>query len=98
MLKVGRYMDTVVASGSGRRADVSGLAICGKTGTAESTSGSRAINYGWFVGYIDDDALPFAVCVLVEDIPDGESGGTTAAPVAGQIFTYLKNHPDRVAD
>lgn len=96
--KVGQYMDAVVASGSGRRADVSELAICGKTGTAESTSGSRAINYGWFVGYIDDDALPFAVCVLVEDIPDGESGGTTAAPVAGQIFTYLRNHPEMVTD
>ena len=94
--KIGKYMDQVVASGSGRRADVSGLNICGKTGTAESSSASRAINYGWFVGYIDNDALPFAVCVLVEDIPDGESGGTTAAPVAGQIFTYLKNHPELV--
>ena len=91
---VGGYMREVVSSGSGRRAAVSGLTVCGKTGTAESSSDSRAINYGWFIGYIDDDRYPFAVCVLVEDIPDGKSGGNTAAPIAGQIFQYLKAHPE----
>ncbi len=95
--KIGGYMREVVASGSGRRAAVSGLTVCGKTGTAESSSDSRAINYGWFIGYIDDERYPFAVCVLVEDIPDGESGGTTAAPIAGQIFQYLKAHPELVS-
>ena len=91
--KISSYMYDVVASGSGRRAAVSGLKICGKTGTAESSSDSRAINYGWFIGFIDSDSMPFAVCVLVEDIADGESGGTTAAPIAGKIFSYLKQHP-----
>ena len=50
-----------------------------------------------FIGYIDDDRYPFAVCVLVEDIPDGKSGGNTAAPIAGQIFQYLKAHPELVS-
>ena len=36
----------------------------------------------------------YTLCVLVEDIADGQSGGTTAAPIAGSIFRYLKAHPE----
>ena len=88
--------DVVQGGGSGSGAAVAGLDIRGKTGTSESTSGGSRINYGWFTGYNAQSDLPFAVCVLVEDIPDGETGGTTAALIARDIFTYLKNHPDRV--
>ena len=90
------YMQAVVASGTGTRAAVSGLTVCGKTGSAESSLNGRAITYGWFVGYIADDSLPFAVAVVVEDIPDGEGGGSTAAPIAGDIFRYLKDNRERV--
>jgi len=85
--------DVVQSGGSGSRASVSTLDIRGKTGTAESTSEGRPISYGWFTGYCAQKDLPFAVCVLVEDLPDGETGGTAAAPIAREIFTYLKNHP-----
>ena len=43
----------------------------------------------WFEGYIDDDALPYACCVLVEE---GDSGGSVAAPIAASIFEYIKEH------
>ena len=43
-----------------------------------------------------DAALPFAVAVLVEDIADGEGGGSTAAPIAADIFTYLRDHRELV--
>ena len=86
----------VQEGGSGSRAAVSTLDIRGKTGTAESTLDGQPINYGWFTGYNAQADLPFAVCVLVEGIPDDETGGTTAAAIAQKIFTYLKNHPDRV--
>lgn len=88
--------DVVQGGGSGSRAAVPTLDIRGKTGTSESTSGGRMINYGWFTGYNAQADLPVALCVLVEDIPNGETGGTTAALIAGDIFRYLKNHPDRV--
>lgn len=85
------YMRTTVLSGTGTRAAVSGLPICGKTGTAESSLNGLHINYGWFVGFIDDPDLPYAVSVLVEDVPDGQGGGVTAAPIAADLFTYLRD-------
>lgn len=86
------YMRDVVVSGTGTRAAVDGLTICGKTGSAESTLSGSAVTYGWFVGYIADSDLPYAVSVLVESIEDGEGGGSTAAPIAHDIFQYLKQH------
>ncbi len=83
------YMKDVVKNGTGTRAQVSGLTIAGKTGSAESSLDGRAVTHGWFVGYIEDDAYPYAVSVLVEE---GGSGGTVAAPVAQKVFTYLRDH------
>lgn len=88
------YMRAVVLSGTGTRAAVDGLTICGKTGSAEA--GENGLTHGWFIGYCADDALPFAVAVLVEDIAAGQGGGSTAAPIAGDIFTYLRDHRDLV--
>jgi len=92
------YMQAVATSGTGTRAAVPGLTIGGKTGSAESSLDGADVTYGWFVGYIADDSLPFALSVLVEDIPDGEGGGSTAARIAGDIFRYLKEHPELVTD
>lgn len=86
------FMRDVVKSGTGTRAAVSGLTVCGKTGSAESSLSGSDVTYGWFVGYIEDDELPYAACVLVESIEDGEGGGSTAAPIAADIFQYLKDH------
>ena len=86
------YMRAVVTGGTGSKAAVSGLTICGKTGSAESSRRGQAVTHGLFIGYIADEELPYAVCVVVEDIPDGEGGGSTAAPIAGEIFKYLQNH------
>lgn len=84
------YMRDVVTTGTGTRAAVDGLTICGKTGSAESSLSGNAVTYGWFVGYIANSDLPYAVSVLVESIEDGEGGGSTAAPIAHDIFQYLK--------
>ncbi|MGN0778733.1 MAG: penicillin-binding transpeptidase domain-containing protein [Aristaeellaceae bacterium] len=91
------YMRGVITGGTGRRAAVEGLTICGKTGSAESSMDGNAVTHGWFVGFIDDAALPYAVSVVVESIDDGEGGGSTAAPIARQIFTYLRDNAARVA-
>ncbi|MGN0794207.1 MAG: penicillin-binding transpeptidase domain-containing protein [Aristaeellaceae bacterium] len=90
------YMRAVVSGGTGSRAAVSGLTICGKTGSAETASGSRDVTHGWFIGYCADEELPFALAVIVEDIQDGASGGTTAAPIAADIFAYLRDHREIV--
>lgn len=89
------YMRAVVQSGTARRAAVDDLPVCGKTGSAESSLDGQDVTHGWFVGFIDDPDFPYAVSVLVESIPDGEGGGSTAAPIAGDIFRYLQLHSDR---
>ena len=88
--------DAVQGGGSGAAAAVTTLDIRGKTGTSESTDHGSKVNYGWFTGYNAQTDLPVAVTVLVENIPDGETGGTTAARIVKDIFTYIRNHPDRV--
>lgn len=90
------YMRAVITSGTGTQAAVNGLTVCGKTGSAESSRNGRDVTHGLFIGYIAEEELPFAVCVVVEDINDGEGGGSTAAPIAGDIFEYLKNNADKV--
>ena len=81
------YMKDVVQNGTGTRARVDGLTIAGKTGSAEGNVNGRAVTHAWFTGYIDSDAMPYAVCVMVEE---GGSGGSVAAPVAQKVFEYLK--------
>jgi len=90
--------ETVQGSGTGSKAFVTTLDVRGKTGTAESTKDGSPINYAWFTGFNAQKDLPFAVCVLVENVADGETGGSTAAVIAGSIFNYLKLHPDRVTN
>ena len=83
------YMRAVVSGGTGTRAKVSGVTVCGKTGSAESSLDGQDVTHGWFIGFIDDDEYPYAVSVLVESINDGDGGGSTAAPIAGKILSYL---------
>ena len=82
------YMLNVVSSGTGTAAQVSGLTIAGKTGSAEASIDNEDVTHAWFVGYIADESLPYACCVLVES---GGSGGSVAAPIAATIFKYLKD-------
>lgn len=86
------YMGKVVQSGTGTRAQVSGLSICGKTGSAESAKDGQDVTHGWFVGFIDNDSLPYAVAVIVEDVNQGDGGGSAAAPIAQKIFEYMKTN------
>ncbi|HIJ64399.1 MAG TPA: penicillin-binding protein 2 [Candidatus Hydrogenedentes bacterium] len=92
-------------SGTGRFAHIDGMAILGKTGTAQVVSQDlyedlseektpyewRA--HAWFVAGVQDRRPRIAVCVLVEH---GLHGSTAAAPLAREIiaFFYAKRAPD----
>ena len=78
------YMREVVTAGTGTRAAIRGLTICGKTGTAEIDTQEK--DNAWFVGFIDSDELPIALCVVVQN---AGTGGSVAAPLARQIFQYV---------
>jgi len=74
------------ARGTAYRAQVKGLSIAGKTGTAEYDTNHGRLNCGWFIGFAPYDQPRIAVAVLIED---AVSGGQTAAPVAGKVFAQM---------
>ncbi len=74
-------MMKVVKAGSGVRAQISGVDIAGKTGTAEV--GDDLPTNAWFIGFAPAKNPKVALAVLVEG---GGQGGQTAAPAAKPVF------------
>lgn len=72
-------MVETVTSGTGRRAQLSGHRIGGKTGTAQTASSPTV----WFVGYLDTTA---AIAVVLPTAGQGATGGADAAPIAREVF------------
>ena len=81
--KMNVLMQGVVKSGTGVRASVPGVAVAGKTGTAEVDVDGRRRNHAWFVCFAPAGAPKVAVAVVAEL---GGVGGEVAAPLAGAIL------------
>ncbi len=82
---VAQQMINVVKNGTGTRAQINGVTVAGKTGTAEN---EKDKDHSWFVGYAPADDPQIAVAVILEN--DGRSGGDTAAPIVGSVINkYL---------
>lgn len=101
--KVLSMMESVVAEGTGKNAQVAGYSIGGKTGTSED--GVNTNKYvSSFVG-VTPISSPKLVILVVLYNPTGEGGhggGGVAAPVANQILTevlpYLEVAKDNVSE
>ena len=78
--QVKEAMLEVVENGTGSAAQVSGVQVAGKTGTAEASSGQ--IN-STFVGFAPYDTPTVAIAVVIEDYTEN---GTSAAEVAGRVL------------
>jgi peptidoglycan glycosyltransferase len=78
-------MQRAVESSVGRQftsgADVPGIAVAGKSGTAEL--GGRGAPHSWFIGFAPADHPRVAIAVVVER---GGRGGERAAPLAGDML------------
>ena len=78
-------MISVVANGSGRAAQLSGVQVAGKTGTAENAGA----DHNWFVGFAPADDPQIAVAVFVAN--GGGTGGDVSAPIARDVLAaYLE--------
>jgi cell division protein FtsI/penicillin-binding protein 2 len=94
--QVRSMMETVIAEGTGTRAQLDGYRLAGKSGTAQ-----KAVPGGYsdseymasFVGFgpVEDPAI---VAMVVLDSPTGEwiHGGQVAAPVFGRIMSEAMPH------
>lgn len=77
----------VVANGSGTAAQIPGVQVAGKTGTA--TAGDDEAPHAWFTAFAPADAPRVAVAVIVEhggSAGNEATGGRVAAPIAKSVI------------
>jgi peptidoglycan glycosyltransferase len=80
-------MRLVVEQGTGSSAQIPGLEVAGKTGTAQHAEGKAP--HAWFIGFTERGDRAIAVAVVVEEGGDAGSeatGGAVAAPVAKRVM------------
>lgn len=78
------------AGGTAHKADVPGIDVCGKTGTAENYGNDHSV----FISFAPMQEPKIAVAVYVENAAGG--GGSWAAPIAGLVIEkYLKGEVER---
>jgi penicillin-binding protein A len=84
--ELNQMMQLVVQSGTGTSAQIPGVPVAGKTGTAELGLGS--VYDAWFVAFAPANSPRYAVAVVVEKQPNG-FGGSISAPIARTILEKL---------
>src|SRR5262249_57959864 len=83
-------MENVVTSGTAKRAQIPGYTIAGKTGTAQKLINghySHSDHNASFVGFLPSRAPELAIVVVIDSAkgPNGDHGGTVAAPIFRNI-------------
>jgi penicillin-binding protein A len=84
---VGAMMIRAVQAGTGTAAQIPGLEIGGKTGTAET--GVASNNTTWFICFAGDPGQKPKLAVAVVLQNQSLTGGATAAPIARQVMQAL---------
>jgi penicillin-binding protein A len=88
--QVAEMMELVVSRGSGTSAQISGVRVAGKTGTAQQAEGRSP--HAWFIGFAPAEDPQVAVAVVVEDggsLGSEATGGRLAAPVARDVMSAV---------
>jgi penicillin-binding protein A len=82
-------MEAVVRAGTGTAAQIPGVRVAGKTGTAETGRAGR--NQTAFIAFAPVGAPKVAIAVMLEN--QTGVGGTTAAPIAKQVMQAILQGP-----
>jgi peptidoglycan glycosyltransferase len=78
-------MGNVVQSGTGTAAQIPGVQVAGKTGTAQVPGATQA----WFIAFAPLRNPKVAIAVTVERSSQSLTGGEVAAPLAKQVMQVL---------
>jgi len=91
--KLRDMMVSVVNNGTANRAQISGVQVAGKTGTAETAEGQAP--HAWFISFAPANDPEVALAVMVESggarIGAEATGGGTAAPIAKVVMEAVLN-------
>jgi penicillin-binding protein A len=82
-------MEAAVRAGTGTAAQLPGIRVAGKTGTAET--GRAGLNQTAFIAFAPVEAPKVAIAVMLEN--QRGTGGSTAAPIARQVLQALLQGP-----
>jgi penicillin-binding protein A len=87
-------MEGVVNEGTGTNAEISGVPVAGKTGTAETPGneacgGGEEENQAWFIGFAPANEPKIAIAVSVECTP--QFGNDVAAPIFREVAETILN-------
>jgi peptidoglycan glycosyltransferase len=85
---VTQMMKRVVEEGTGTPAQLGGISVAGKTGTASIGAQGSGLTEPWFIGFAPVENPKVAVAVTIER-SQGGFGGTVAAPIAKAIIQTL---------
>ena len=86
--QVAQMMTNVVEEGTGTAAQLGGINVAGKTGTASIGGPSSNLTQPWFIGFAPVENPKVAIAVTVEQTQGG-FGGTVAAPIASTVIQAL---------
>jgi penicillin-binding protein A len=85
---VTQMMQKVVDEGTGTPAQLGGISVAGKTGTAQIGVVGSNLTQPWFIGFAPVQNPKVAVAVTIERTQGG-FGGTVAAPIAKDVIQTL---------
>ncbi|MEV4115916.1 penicillin-binding transpeptidase domain-containing protein [Nonomuraea sp. NPDC049695] len=91
--KLREMMVSVVQNGTANLAQISGVQVAGKTGTAETADGQPP--HAWFISFAPAEDPKVALAVIVEsgaaNVGAEATGGHTAAPIAKAVLEAVLN-------
>jgi cell division protein FtsI/penicillin-binding protein 2 len=87
-------LERVVVEGTGVQAQIDGVAVCGKTGTAQKVEPgggySKTKSRMTFVGFFPKEQPKYVIAVLIDEPKTDRFAGTAACPVFKQIGEDLR--------
>ena len=85
-------------NGTGHEAELDGVEVAGKTGTAQWGPKNKERTAAWFAGFLPAEEPHYAFSAVYEgEVGSKVHGGTTAAPMIADIFKEIYKAPETKA-